>query len=343
MKATLLALFAISVFVTVSPVLQGQTSPNSTPTTPAVKAPADECGCDVPLPEVLATVNGIKITRLELTANDAQIKELQQQVITARKRELDLQINSQLLDEEAKKRGVSTRKVLEADVVTKVAEPTAAEAQAFYDQNKARLATTDFAAVKTEIIDYLRDQRQTEQAGLLANRLRAAAQIKLSGTAVSPPASEADLARVFATVNGKNITSATIEDALKPLVTGVQDQVYALRKSEIEMKINDILLELEGKKRSVTLQSLLQTEVAAKVPTFSEADAQKFYDENKERLNGDFATVKAQILEYLLEKANREQEQNFAQRLRNAATVQIFLTPPIAPRVNNPDPPKSTP
>src|SRR6185295_15885739 len=185
--------------------------------------------------------------------------------------------------------------------------------------------------------------RQAEQARLFADRLRAAAQIKLSGIAVSPPASDADLARVFATVNGKNITSGDVEYTLKPLVTSVQDQVYALRKSEMDVKINDILLVQEATKRATSTKALLDAEVLAKVPPISEAQAQKFYDENKERLSGDFPTVKVQLIEYLKEKARTEQEQLFAERLRNAATVRIFLTPLIPPRESKPDPPKSTP
>jgi hypothetical protein len=324
-------------------ILQAQTNPKPTASpTPAAPAKADDCGCDVPLPEVLATVNGVNITRQELTANQARIKELQEHVTKARKQELDLQINSQLLDEEAKKRGVTTAKILEEEVVAKVAEPTEAEALAFFEQNKDRIPG-DFATMKKEVIDYLRNQRQTEQAKLFADRLRAAAQIKLSGIAVSPPASDADLARVFVTVNGKNITSGDVEYTLKPLVTSVQDQVYALRKSEVDVKINDILLVQEATKRATSTKALLDAEVLAKVPPISEAQAQKFYDENKERLSGDFATVKVQLIEYLKEKARTEQEQVFADRLRSAATVRIFLTPPIPPQASKPETPKTTP
>jgi len=324
-------------------ILQAQTTSKPTPSpTPAAPAKADDCGCDVPLPEVLATVNGVKITRQQLTASQARIKELQEEVSNARKRELDLQINSRLLDEEAKKRGVATGKILDEEVIAKVAEPTDAEASAFFEQNKDRIPA-DFAKVKKEIIDYLRNQRQSEQAGLFANRLRAAAQIKLSGIAVSPPASEADLARVFATVNGKNITSADVEDTLKPLVTSVQDQVYALRKSEMDVKINDVLLVQEATKRTTSTKALLEAEVLAKLPAIGEAQAQKFYDENKERLNGDFASIKVQLIEYLQAKAKSDQEQVFVQRLRSAATVRIFLTPLIPPRWSKPDPPKNTP
>jgi len=323
--------------------LQAQTNskPKASPT-PAAPANTNDCGCDVPLPEVLATVNRVNITRQQLTASQARIKELQEEVSNARKRELDLQINSRLLDEEAKRRGSSTGKVLEEEVIAKVAEPTDAEALAFFEPNKDRIRS-DFATVKKDIIDYLRNQRQTEQANLFVDRLRAAAQVKLSGIEVSPPASEADLARIFATVNGKNITSADVENALKPLVTSVQDQVYALRKSEMDVKINDILLVQEATKKVTSTKALLEAEVIAKLPIITEAVAQKFYDENKERLRGDFATLKVQLIEYLKEKAKSDQEEVFATRLRNAATVRIFLTPLIPPRWSKPDPPKNNP
>ena len=341
MRANLLPV-VLSILVLCS-ILQAQTnSTHIASPVPTAPAKVDDCGCDVPLPEVFATVNGVKIMGSELTANQARIKELQEEVSNARKRELDLQINTRLLDEEAKKRGVSTEKVLEDEVISKVAEPTDAEALAFFEQNKARIPR-DFATVKKDISDYLRNQRQTEQAKLFVNGLRATAQITLSGIAVSPPRSEADLARVFATVNGKNITSADIEDALKALVTSVQDQVYALRKNEMDQKINDILLVQEATKRATSTKALLEAEVTAKVPKIGEAQAQKFYDENKERLNSDFATIKPELIEYLQAKAKTDQEQVFAQRLRSTATVRVFLTPLIPPRWSKPEPPKNTP
>ena len=54
-----------------------------------------------------------------------------------RKRELDLQIDSILLESEAKKRGVTPSQVIKDEVIAKVQAPTEAEAQAFYEQNKA--------------------------------------------------------------------------------------------------------------------------------------------------------------------------------------------------------------
>src|SRR4026208_984181 len=120
-------------------------------------AQVSECGCeDKPLPGVLGVVNGVKITKQDLSAETrARVQELQQQVIEARERELDLQIDSILLDAEAKKRGVSSSQIIKDEVIAKVQSPTEAEAQAFYDQNKAKLQAAEFKTAKDDIIQYL--------------------------------------------------------------------------------------------------------------------------------------------------------------------------------------------
>ncbi len=300
-----------------------------------LSAQSVDCGCeDKPLPEVLGTVNGVKITKQDLSPEtQARVKELQQQVVDARARELDLQIDSILLEAEAKKRGVSPSQVIKDEVIAKVAQPTDAEAQTFYDQNKDKIQG-EFKAEKENIIEYLRYQRQQEQAGKLAQRLRAAAQVKVVAKPTAPPANNADREKVLATVNDKQITMGNIEDSLRPLIFNVQEQVYALRKQDLELKINDTLLSAEAQKKSVTTRALLDTEVTAKVAKVTDADAQKFYDENKDRISGDFAQTKAQIIQYLQERKEREATVAFADQLRRASTVQINLTPPVAPALS---------
>ncbi|HEV2706221.1 MAG TPA: thioredoxin domain-containing protein [Pyrinomonadaceae bacterium] len=332
----LLALAVASVATTTAAQRQQPATPSPSPVqTPALKpvpTPVEDCGCEAaPLPEVLATVNGIRITKQDISAATQQrITQLQQQVVEARKRELDLQINSKLLEAEAKKRGVSSSKLIEAEIIQKAGEPTEAEAQKFYDENKARIQA-EFKDVKNEVIEYLRTQRQNEQAKRFSEVLRTAAQVKKNVEVAQPPASAADRARVFATVNGQNITSADIEDSLRPLIYSVQEQVYNLRKQDVELKINDTLLEQEAQKRKVTTRALLETEVTSKVPVVSEAQAQKFFDENKDRINGDFAQTKYQIIQYLQERENQQANAAFATRLRSTAQVQTFLTPPEPP------------
>lgn len=306
------------------------TAQTSNSPSPAVEV--TDCGCeDKRLPDTLGVVNGVKITKQDLSPETrTRVEELQREVIDARKRELDLQIDSILLESEAKKRNVSTSQVLKDEVVAKVQEPTEAEAQSFYDQNKTRMQT-EFKDAKADILKYLRYQRQQELARKLAERLRASAQLKVLDKPSAPPTSEADRTRLLAVVNGKQITAGDIETSLRPMILNVQEQVYALRKRDLELKINDTLLTQEAQKRQITSRALLDTEVSSKVPRVTEAQAQEFYNQNKERISGDFAQTKAQIIQYMQE--NREQEATlaFAQQLRRASVVQVNLNAPESP------------
>ena len=290
-----------------------------------------DCGCeDKPLPETLGVVNGVKITKQDLTPETrSRVQELQQQVIDARQRELDLQIDSMLLESEAKKRGVTTSQIIKTEVMDKVTAPTEAEAQAFYEKNKASIKA-EFKDEVNDILEFLRYQRQQEQAGKLAERLRAAAQVKVLAKP-STPATSADRARVLATVNDKQITMGNIEDSLRPLIFNVQQEVYTLRKQDLELKINDTLLAQEAQKKGVTTRALLETEVSAKVAPVSDEQAQAFYNENKERISGDFAQTKTQIVQYLQERKEQEAVLAFAQQLRRASTIQVNLTAPESP------------
>jgi len=292
----------------------------------------ENCGCENnKLPEVLAVVGGVRIAAGEIEAQvKKRVVELQRQVIEARKRELDLQINSKLLEAEAKKRGVSTIKLIEEEIISKVKGPTDAEAQAFYDQNKSRIRV-EFKDAKSDIINYLRNEREREEAQKFAERLRAAAQVKVLTSSVTPPANSADRARVFATVNNQPLTSADIEDSLRPLIFSVQEQVYNLRRRELDLRINDTLLEQEAQKRKMTTNALLDAEVGSKIKQVTETEARAFYDQNKERLGGDFAQLKEQITRYLQEREVRNAQTAFAAQLRRAASVQTFLTAPEPP------------
>ena len=314
---------------------QAQTaSPANPPAKPA--AAKEDCGCEgKPLPDIIATVNGVQIKVKDIDEPIAsRIQTLQQEIINARKREVDLQINSKLLEAEAKKRGTTANKLIEQEIVAKAKEPTEAEAQAFYDQNKTRINGA-FKDVKKDIIEYLRADRQRAEAAELAKRLRAAADVKIIVAEATPPATEAERTRLFATVNGERITSGDVEDSLRPMIFELQEQIYELRKQQLDLKINDILLEQEALKRKITARALIEAEVTSKVKPVAEADAQKFYEENKDRLNGgEYTQLKPQIMQYLSQQESRRAEGAFAEQLRKSAAIQISLIAPEPPAYN---------
>jgi len=291
-----------------------------------------DCGCeDKPLPEVLGVINGVKLTKQDLTPETRKrVEELQQQVIEARARELDLQIDSMLLESEAKKRGVSPSQIIKDEVIAKVQAPTEIDAQAFYDKNKSNIQG-EFKDQKNNILEFLRYQRQQEMAQKLAERLRAAAQVKVIAKPTAPPATTADRTRVLAVVNDKQITMGDIETSLRPLIFNVQEQVYALRKQDLELKVNDTLLAQEAQKKGITTRALLDAEVSAKVPPVTDAQAQEFYNQNKDRISGEFAQLKPQIIQYVQEEKEQEATVAYAAQLRGASKVEVNLTAPESP------------
>lgn len=287
---------------------------------------------DAPLPEVLAVVNGVKITAKDLdVATNSRIEAIKREVVEARERELDLQINTILLEAEAKKRGVDVKKILEEEVIAKVKAPTDADARKFFNEQSPQNTdkSAEFEQVKERILAHLLVQRRQELAKQFADRLRNTAEVKMLVETATPPSTPADRARVFAVVNGKQITSGGIEDKLQPLISSVQAQIYEIRRRDLTRKVNDVLLAQEAQKRHVTTRALLDAEVTAKAPEITEAEAQKFYDDNKARMNGGaFADVKSQIIAYLQRTELDKLRQTFAASLQKNAAIQDFLGAP---------------
>jgi protein-disulfide isomerase len=292
----------------------------------------EDCGCDgKPVPDVLATVNRATI-RLDVVDKELkdEIDQMRKQVIEARRNELGLQVNSRLLEAEARKLGITTERLLELEVVQKAKQPNEAEIKIFYDDNKERIQT-DFETAKPHIARHLLAQRQQTQAGKLADRLRAAADLKFLVNAATAPATEADRDRVFATVNGQTVTSGQIEDSIAPLIFIYQQRVYDMRRSRLESMISSMLIEQEAKSRNLKGAAFLEAETSKRATAVTEQDARRFYEKNKSQITGEYASLKDQILDLVRQQERRKGEAELAARLRDAASVNVFLTAPEPP------------
>jgi protein-disulfide isomerase len=85
----------------------------------------------------------------------------------------------------------------------------------------------------------------------------------------------------------------------------------------------------EAQKRKITTNALLETEV--KPEPVTEQQARAFYDQNKERVSGEFAQTKESIISYLQQMELRRAERMFVEKLRAAASIQTFLAVPESP------------
>src|SRR5262249_3448456 len=165
--------------------------------------PQPDCGCDPGIPsDVLATVNGAKITR-EMVDYEIKVRiaELRKQVAEARSRELENQLRKRGMDAEAAKRGVTIDQ-LEQQVVSTLKDATAAEASACYDQNKAN-SHGEFSEWEPSIISYRKHERRQELINKCAAGLTESDQVRVVVAAAARPKDDAERVRVLATVPGK--------------------------------------------------------------------------------------------------------------------------------------------
>ena len=309
------------------PAPAGATSTNA----PASTVSKEEDEAQV-LPEVIAEVGGQKITVKEIEEPImVRVNELKRQVKEARQHELYLQINTRLLETEAKRLGKSTTALINEEVVAKVKEPTETEAQSFYNQNKERIRQ-DFETVKPQVIAYLRDERQRDEAKKLADRLRATGKVVINNQQnTASPNTATERTRVLATVNGQAITVGDIEETLRPFIFNVQTEIYKLRKQQLDAKINDMLLEREAAARKITAAALLEGEITAKEKKVTDEDARAFFEAHKQEVGGEFAQQKDRVMIYLQERESRQAEVAFAERLRSATSLKLFLKEPEQP------------
>src|SRR6185503_2170935 len=117
--------------------------------------------------------------------------------------------------------------------------------------------------------------------------------LPLTAFAQTPPSEAA------AEVNGRPILAADLDAKLGPSLSKLQEQMYALRQKQLDAMIDERLLEDEAARRKVTIAALVEAEITSKVMPATTEDATKFFEENKDKLKGDYKTLEDQIKKFL--------------------------------------------
>jgi protein-disulfide isomerase len=279
----------------------------------------------------VAVVNNQQITLADLPPElRTSVENLEKDVADVRRRILDLQIGQILLGAEAKKRNIAVEDLVKAEISSKVANPTEQEIKTIYEANRSYFGSTDLAQASPVIVQQVRNQRGQQLLDDYLTNLRKTYPVVM-GTDVNAPGLGANV--VLATVAGQTIKASAINDdaRIKRYINELRWQTYEAERMAVEVKINNILLEAEAKRRNTTSEALFKTEVLDKITHPTEAEVTKFYEENKARLNGaELATVRADIVSYLEQPSRGKLEQAFVDKLRAGAQIRLMLTEPDA-------------
>jgi len=151
-----------------------------------------------------------------------------------------------------------------------------------------------------------------------------------AGTARAQAASAEPLAEV----NGVAITAKDVERALGAKLSQLEEQIYALKRNEIDALVAQRLLEQEAARRGMSVAALLDEEVTSKVALVTEKEIDDSYKLNKARMRGDEASVRSQLRSQLQQQKLSARRGTYLASLRAQAKIIDRLEPPPVVRVD---------
>jgi protein-disulfide isomerase len=280
-------------------------------------------------PVLLATVNGQNITTADIDPQVRQeVEALDGKIAEARKQVLDLEINTVLLEAEARKRKISAQQLYEVEVVKKITQPTTAEVAKFIEDNRDRIDQSDSATMQAQVAGYLKGEYEAKLSEEFVSRLRTSSVVE-KGADVN--AAGLSSSTVLATVAGRPITAASVNERLKPIIYQLRLTTYLVEKPALDLTINDLLLLAEANNRNVPPEDIVRKEITEKVRQPSEAEIAKFYSENKSGLKAELSTISNQIAAYLQDQDRQRLERELSERLRKGADVRLLIAEPEPP------------
>jgi predicted DsbA family dithiol-disulfide isomerase len=279
-------------------------------------------------PTALAIVNGQTITSADIDPKAAEEAEaLDERIAEARRQVVELQINTVLLDVEARKRKITAHQLYELEVKKRIIEPTDAEITKFIEDNHDQVSEGNPATVRVQATAFLRSESEGKISNELVKRLRTSIPVVM-GADINAP--NLGASAVVATVAGKAITAGVVNERLKPIIYKLRLDAYEGEKEALERTIKDVLLLAEAQRRGVAPEEIVRKEVSEKLRPPTEAEVVKFYSENKGRITGDLDSVRNQIAIYLQDQDQQRWDRTLSERLRKGADIRLLISEPEA-------------
>jgi protein-disulfide isomerase len=141
----------------------------------------------------------------------------------------------------------------------------------------------------------------------------------LLGQQEAPPVAEVD---------GEKISAQALSDASGETLATLEEQAYKLKQQKLDEMIDDRLLAREAKRRNVSLEALINTEITSKAAAVTPEQIQKVYELNKDQLQKPESEVEGQIVSAIRDQHVATRRREFAKSLRANAKVTVYLEPP---------------
>jgi protein-disulfide isomerase len=155
--------------------------------------------------------------------------------------------------------------------------------------------------------------------------------------ACNNPKNVAGTAKGGGSVQGGDTVVATFADqkiTLSELDSSFQDQLFEMRKRQLDQLILERLVKAEASKTGKSEEEYLKSEIDSKVPAPPEEELKAFYEKVKPQLPPDasFDKYKDRLVDHLTRQKKQEVAQKLFEDMRKKANVTVTLAEPPKPR-----------
>jgi hypothetical protein len=121
----------------------------------------------------------------------------------------------------------------------------------------------------------------------------------------------------------------------------VTQLLYQNRRNLLDLMVGDLLIAEAAKAAGVTADAYLERELKRRAQAVSDAEIQRFYDENKDRTQGrTLEQLRGPIVEFLQSQRQQQARAQLVDELRGkGASVRVLLDPPRVQVAVSPDDP----
>jgi hypothetical protein len=155
-----------------------------------------------------------------------------------------------------------------------------------------------------------------------------------SPQAATPPAVAPGPDQVVAEVGSRKITLAEVDAKWQEFDAAERARLtqllYQNRRNMLDLVVGDVLIGDAAKAANLGVEAYTEREVARRLQPVTDADVQRFYDENKERAQGrTLDQLRQPILEFLGSQRQQQARAKLVDELLNkAGDVRVLLDPP---------------
>jgi protein-disulfide isomerase len=126
----------------------------------------------------------------------------------------------------------------------------------------------------------------------------------------------------LAVLNNQTITIDDIDPRVSALAKNLDNEIAAARTRMLDEQIAGLLFALEARKRGISVERLLELEVARRIQQPSDAELRAIYDANRLRFGvKDFNTARGELAAYLRRESEQKLMADLSARLRKLYPV----------------------